>query len=298
MPLFGPSIEKMKEKRDIDGLVRALSDTKVRSEAIKALVELKSIEGLIKALNSDNAEVRIEVAETLKEIGDPFALEVLIEALTTALIYGEIEDQIEAITLIQGRAPEEILEVVFADDPYRVKFLKQVKRKLSHETLRNALFAIVNSQESAGIVVWYALLALIELGEYNDEVLNFFIEFTNKYLTMLEQVDESMRIAALRIGLAVHEETMRALSQFKGSKKAVDAIIKAYKGEFLRRPFTSSEGRSKDAIYALIALGDPSAKTFLEYLVARGSVPKIALDLYGKATYDEIKAKLASIWKK
>jgi hypothetical protein len=144
------------------------------------------------------------------------------------------------------------LEAVFVDDHYRVIFLKQVKRKLSHETLRNALFAIVNNQESTGIVVWYALLALIELGECNDEVLDTFIEFTNKYLTLLEQVDEGRQIAALRVGLAVHEETMRALSQFKGSKKAVDAIIKAYKGEFLRRPFTSFEGRSKDVLCGLI----------------------------------------------
>jgi HEAT repeat protein len=57
----------------------------VRSEAIKALVELESKEGLIKALNSGNAEARIEVAEALKDIGGSYALETLIEALTTAL---------------------------------------------------------------------------------------------------------------------------------------------------------------------------------------------------------------------
>lgn len=145
MPLFGPNIEKMKEKGDIDGLVRALSDTKVRSEAIKALVELKSKEGLIKALKSDDAEVRIEVAETLKEIGDPYVLEVLSEHLTNTLeFYGskhdlsfnEVKQLIEVITIIQGRAPENLLNLLFQDDLLRIKALKKVKKKMDLENFK------------------------------------------------------------------------------------------------------------------------------------------------------------------
>jgi len=145
MPLFGPNIEKMKEKGDIDGLVRALSDTKVRSEAIKALVELKSKEGLIKALKSDNAEVCIEVTETLKDIGDPYALEILNKHLINTLkFYGskhdlsfnEIKQLIEVITIIQGRAPENLLNLLFQDDPLRIKALKKVKKKWILKTLK------------------------------------------------------------------------------------------------------------------------------------------------------------------
>jgi hypothetical protein len=96
-------------------------------------------------------------------------------------------------------------------------------------------------------------------------------------------------------GLVIHEETLRTLSHFKGDKVAIDTAVKAYEGKLLRIP--SYTGRSKYAIYALAALGDHSTQKLLEDLVAKGVVPKIALDLYGKATYDEIKAQMESVWK-
>jgi hypothetical protein len=301
MPLFGPSIEKMKEKGDIDGLVRALSNAKVRSEAIKALVELKSKEGLIKALHSSDPEVRIEVAETLKDIGDPFALEVLNKAIINTLKFGKTEEQVEVITLIQGRAPEGFLEQfllgVFHADSKRVQALKKIKRKMNPEIFRDALLEVVE-QGMLG-VAWYALVALVELGDRHNKILHKLIEVGNLFLEELDQMrqegsDEA--IISFIWGMAVHEETLRALSYFRGNDIAADVIIKAYKGELLKRPGTI--GTSRKAIYALAALGGPSAKEFLEYLVARGEVPKIALELCGKATYDEIKAQMESYGKK
>jgi hypothetical protein len=291
----------MKEKGDIDGLVKALSNTKVRNEAIKALVELRSKEGLIKALNSDNAEVRIEVAEALKDIEDSYLLEALIRALTTALIYGETEDQIEAITIIQGRAPEEFLEQflfgVFHGDSKRVQALKKLKKKMNLETFRDVLLEVVK-QGKLG-VAWYALVALVELGDRRNEVLHELIRVSDLFLEDLDrmrQEEPDEAIISFVWGMTVHEETLRALSYFRGSKVAADTAVKAYENELLRIP--GSTGKSRYAIYALIALGDLSAQGFLEYLVARGMVPKIALELYGKATYDEIKTQMESIWKK
>jgi hypothetical protein len=43
MSVFSPNIRKLKEEMDIDGLVKALSNTKVCSEAIKASVELRKL---------------------------------------------------------------------------------------------------------------------------------------------------------------------------------------------------------------------------------------------------------------
>ena len=298
MPLFGQNIEKMKEKRDINGLVRALSDAKLRSEAIKALVELKSKEGLIKALNSDNAEVRVEVAEALKDIGDPYALEVLNEFLTNTLeFYGskhvlkfnEIKQLIEVITIIQGRAPENLLNILFQDDPLRVKALKKVKKKLDLETFERPLIIFIAECDN-WLVNWYATLTLFELGFRDERILHAFIKASEEYLEYLAQYNYPT------LDLVIHEETLRTLSYFKGNKIAVDTTVKAYEGELLHTPAIT--GKSRYAIYALIALGDPSTKEFLEHLVSDGRVPRIALELYGKATYDEIKAQLESIWKK
>ena len=66
MPLFGPNIEKLKQRGDIEGLIKELTNRgpKVRIEVTKALSELKHIEGLIEASKNDNPEVRSE-AENL-----------------------------------------------------------------------------------------------------------------------------------------------------------------------------------------------------------------------------------------
>jgi hypothetical protein len=304
MPLFGPNIEKMKEKRDVNGLVRALSDAKVRSEAIKALVELKCVEELIKALNSDNAEVRIEVAETLKEIGDPYVLEVLNEHLTNTLeFYGskhhlrfnEIKQLIEVIIIIQGRAPENLLNLLFQDDPLRIKALKKVKKKMDLENFKKPLIIFIVECDN-WLARWYATLALFELGDRDNEFLHAFIKASEEYLEYLTQSKGEAAVYAPMFGLVIHEETLRTLSHFKGDKVAIDAAVKAYEGKLLRIP--GYTGRSKYAIYALVALGDHSTQKLLEDLVAKGVVPKIALDLYGKATYDEIKAQMESVWKK
>ncbi|MBT9141434.1 MAG: hypothetical protein DDT30_02026 [Dehalococcoidia bacterium] len=62
----------MKEKGDIQGLIRELKNNnlKVRIESTKALGDLQHIEGLIQALDNDNLEVRVQATERIKEFGD------------------------------------------------------------------------------------------------------------------------------------------------------------------------------------------------------------------------------------
>lgn len=47
MPLFGPNIKKMREKRDIKRLIEALNsnNSRIRVEATKALCELRHVQG-------------------------------------------------------------------------------------------------------------------------------------------------------------------------------------------------------------------------------------------------------------
>jgi len=85
MPLFGPpNTEELKRKRDVKGLIEALSykeNAEVRKQAAKALGEIgdsQAVEPLIAALKD---EARLYAAKALGEIGDPRAVDPLIAAL-------------------------------------------------------------------------------------------------------------------------------------------------------------------------------------------------------------------------
>jgi len=88
MVLFGPpDIEKLKARRDVDGLIKALSyqeSGQVRRDAVRALGELRDAlaeEPLIAALKDEEPYVRSHAAEALGKIGDAHAVEPLIAAL-------------------------------------------------------------------------------------------------------------------------------------------------------------------------------------------------------------------------
>jgi len=93
LPFFGPNINKMKEKGDVEGLIKELGnkDVKVRIDAVKALAELKYTRGLIAALKNDHNEVRIEAILALESIDEPEASDALIDVLYT--------EEVEAVWL-------------------------------------------------------------------------------------------------------------------------------------------------------------------------------------------------------
>jgi len=86
MPFFGlgkPNIEKLREKRDVKRLCKALSykDGMVRRGAAFALGMIgdkRAVEPLITALKDPDGNVRTSAAESLGKIGDPRAVEPLI----------------------------------------------------------------------------------------------------------------------------------------------------------------------------------------------------------------------------
>jgi HEAT repeat protein len=87
---FPPNIEKMKAKRDVQGLLKALGcnkdygDYRVRSDAAQALgeiYEVRAVEPLIAALEDSHMLVRSSAADALGKIRDTRAVEPLIGAL-------------------------------------------------------------------------------------------------------------------------------------------------------------------------------------------------------------------------
>lgn len=89
MGLFGPpKVEKMKAKKDVEGLIKALSyqkDWHMRQDAAQALGDLadaRSVEPLIAALDDENYKVSEYAAAALGRIGGARTTELLIAALT------------------------------------------------------------------------------------------------------------------------------------------------------------------------------------------------------------------------
>jgi HEAT repeat protein len=88
MGIYGaPEIQKLKAKRDVEGLIKALGDKALdidkRIDAARALGELKderAVEPLIEALGSKFSGIRWAAAKVLGEIGDKRAIEPLAKA--------------------------------------------------------------------------------------------------------------------------------------------------------------------------------------------------------------------------
>ena len=120
MRLFRPNVEKMKRRRDVSALARALGDREesVREDAAGALGEIgdpRAVEALCVALRDDHAWVRKEAAWALRKIGDPRAVEPLCLALrdhepsvntAAAMALGEIGDA-TAVEPLCGAADED-----------------------------------------------------------------------------------------------------------------------------------------------------------------------------------------------
>ena len=88
---FGtPNVQKMKEKRDVKRLIKALgyqqsSDVRrAAAEALGTIGDGRAVEPLIRALNDSDWLVRRKAAEALGTIGDGRAVEPLIRALNDA----------------------------------------------------------------------------------------------------------------------------------------------------------------------------------------------------------------------
>lgn len=83
-----PNVEKLKAKRDVEGLIKALSFEKYRDvdltrDAVEALGKIgePAVERLIQALKDDEEGVRWSAAEALQNIPDKRAVEPLIHSL-------------------------------------------------------------------------------------------------------------------------------------------------------------------------------------------------------------------------
>jgi hypothetical protein len=137
MSLFGlfgpPDVNKLRTRRDLNGLVKALRNKKhnsVRMDAAKALGEIKdksAVEPLIEALREDGASLSLAAAQALKEIGDTRAIKPILETLrlmkdnTSPYAFDYLkstyEEILNVVRLFGASAIEVLLEELRDHDP-------------------------------------------------------------------------------------------------------------------------------------------------------------------------------------
>jgi len=123
MGLFGPpNVEKMKTRRDVDGLIKALSyqkSGKFRQQAAWALGvigDARAVESLIVVLKDKDAWVRRVAAEVLGKIGTP-AVEPLIAALKDEDVHVREAATVALGKIGDSRAVEPLITALKDKDP-------------------------------------------------------------------------------------------------------------------------------------------------------------------------------------
>jgi len=119
-----PNVEKMRQKKDVKGLIKALVDEKdsdVRGNAAIALRNIgdsRAVEPLIRALGDADSYVRQNAAEALGKIGEP-----TVEPLIRTLIEGSNDVRGNAAqalgTIGDSRAVEPLIRAL-GDSDWRV----------------------------------------------------------------------------------------------------------------------------------------------------------------------------------
>lgn len=263
MPLFGPpDIEKMKAKKDVDGLVKALSyqkDANVRRNAVDALSEIgdrSTVERMIPMLNDGDINVRAAAAVGLGRLGDVSAVDPLLVAFQARLVtrqgaeaLGKLRDPRAIGTLcealrendiaVSSSASKALVEIGALAVPPLMELLgdkDKYVRKYSAQTLNELKWE--PGKDAIGATYWIArgyFEKCVEIGAPSFEAL----------IAFLGDKDDEMRKAAAE-----------ALGQL-GDERAVEPLIELYK--------TSIHSVRLIAIKALGKIRDPWA---IETLIA------------------------------
>lgn len=278
MPLFGPpNIQRLKEKRNIKGLINALEnkDKEVANKAIAALVEIGAsvVEPLIGAL--ENKKPHRRVAMALGGLGDIRAVEPLISILKAEDSFVRTATAEALGVLGDARAVGPLIHAL-EDNQRNVQHaaltsLGEIGNSRSVEALIDTLKS--NDDETAAI----AAKALRQIGD---------LRAVDPLIARLEQKPADRRYSYIG---SYQQQAIITLGRL-GDKRAVKPLIEA-----MKEPDTC-----KDALRALRGFGDPRAvKPAINAIKNQYSstpfVNTIAIELIEKVGPRAIKSLVASL---
>jgi len=135
MLFFKPSVEKLKEKKDVAGLIKALrhNDVSIRRKAARALGDLKAkdaVDALVEALSDEDVDVRIEVVRALKKIRDPKMIDALLEVVRKD---ESLDVKIEAAKALKDIGYSKATELIINLVSQSLKVPKEIAEKIVSE---------------------------------------------------------------------------------------------------------------------------------------------------------------------
>jgi len=249
---------------------------------LKKMAEMKNFDGLAEILKTGKFKNRVKVMETLMEMNDPIAKETIKKVFTYLFEYGDKFDKIEAITIMQGHFPNNASSIIFSFEDTNIsdnrwKVLQKIpkikfKKKMDLYIAKPILLKLAKDSSENDALRWYAIIALIEIGERNNDTLQLLLDLYPKVVNMFNA-----------------QTNIRTFSYFH-NPEVIDFFIKILKGEM--------DYNSSDAICALAATGEPRAKEYLEFYGSNKAIDKIsrnyaknALKLFGE-NFDLIHSKI------
>jgi HEAT repeat protein len=231
MPLFGgpPNVEILYAKRDLDGLISALSyqkDSKVATAAAAALGELgdtRATMPLITALNTYIEEVRLAAMKSLGKLKAPQALEPLIAFAFSPMVSDASRNTAtKALEQFGEAAIETLVATLKSSDPrvreQAAKMLEKFKWDPRNDTQRIMLAVALNRWEEAASYGSIATEMLIEaLGQ------NLSLESKQELILVLGNLKDSRAVKPLEDIL--NNYTLHSLAVWKIEELTEYAIM-------------------------------------------------------------------------
>ncbi len=244
MGLFGPpDVGKMRERNNVNGLIKALGykkDHSVRKAATKALGNIRDprvVEPLIAALKDEEKKVRETAAFYLGKIGDPRVVEPLIDALKK----DEEKDVREEAAWMLGKIgdPRAVEPLIAALKDEEKKVREEAARQLGKIGDPRAVEPLIDALKKDEDVGWAAAMALEEIGDpravepliaaLKDEEK----DVRDRAVHVLGEIGDPRAVEPLIAALKDKEEKVRERAASKlgrfGDPRAVEPLIDALK---------------------------------------------------------------------
>jgi HEAT repeat protein len=288
MTLYGPpNVEKMKAKKDVQGLIEALDyrkDNGIREAAARALGEIgdkRAAKALIDVLInpwSYSKEVQCAAAVALGEIGDARAAESLINAFAQARydVRGKIREGIlQGLVALGALAVEPLIARLKSRDGDLRELVIEALGKIGDARAAEPLILVFGDVVDA--IRNHAFKAVVEIGAPAVEPLiaalsNKNAGIRNVAAQALGRIEDARAVEPLIAALADTDEIVPQMAAkalgWIGDPRAVEPLIRALKSKNLlaRQPAVEALGLIRDprAVQPLIAAlkeGLPPGKT-------------------------------------
>jgi hypothetical protein len=267
--------------------------------------ERANIERLVRQARSEDPRARVEAIDGLLSVGTSPALEAAVGVLTVRLQQFDPREKLEAITLMQGRAPRLFLRALMGDTDVMETLTRfNYRHKVPLDMVRSPLTELIDDAQVPPLVSWYAWTALVELGDRDEGLADEHVRRTEVLLGWLGErhpgEDGLADLVRAILEVEVGNLTIRALSHFQGSDMVAEVLVDALYGRRLigrQKPIVPRP----EALYALAALGRPSTLERLTADLERWATygddntkrrVAVATEMYGKASFDSVAAQV------